>query len=319
MILLLGGSGYIGQAFVTELRQRNCPFYSLARSELDYTKLPLLLGYLRDQQPTLVINAAGFTGRPNVDACEDARAETLQGNTLFPQVVGFACETSGVALAHISSGCIYMGAKFAGDDGISIQTDLTTPEMVQVRQEHPERLLGFNEKDQPNFTWRHPPCSFYSASKALAEEALVGLSRCYLWRLRIPFDEYDDGRNYLSKLQRYPKVYDNVNSISHRGDFARACLDLWERKAPYGIYNVANPGFITARMVVKMIKEILNLDREFEFWQSDAEFYRQAARALRSNCLLDSSKLLSTGVRLRPVTEALEDALNHWKAKEVSA
>jgi len=36
----------------------------------------------------------------------------------------------------------------------------------------------------------------------------------------IPFDEYDGARNYLSKVQRYAKAYDNVNSISHRGDYA---------------------------------------------------------------------------------------------------
>ena len=64
-------------------------------------------------------------------------------------------------------------------------------------------------------------------------------------------------RNYLSKVQRYEKVYDNVNSISHRGDFVRACLDLWERRAPFGIYNVTNPGFVTTRQVVDLVEKIL--------------------------------------------------------------
>ena len=68
--------------------------------------------------------------------------------------------------------------------------------------------------------------------EALAEEALAGLGQSYIWRLRIPFDEVDNPRNYLSKVQRYPKVYDNVNSISHRADFVRACLDLWGLRAP---------------------------------------------------------------------------------------
>ena len=114
-------------------------------------------------------------------------------------------------------------------------------------------------------------------------------------------------------MQRYAKVNDNVNSISHRGDFARACLDLWARRAPFGIYNITNPGFITTRQVVGMIERILKPKRKFEFWASDEEFYRQAAKAPRSNCVLDVSKLLATGVKIRTVTEALEHSLRNWK------
>jgi UDP-glucose 4,6-dehydratase len=131
--------------------------------------------------------------------------------------------------------------------------------------------------------------------------------------LRIPFDEFDSTRNYLSKVQRYPKVYDNVNSISHRADYVRACLDLLERRAPFGTYNVTNPGFVTTRQVVEMIQKILKPKRQFEFWRNDEEFYRVAAKTPRSNCVLDVSKLLATGVKIRPVVEAIEDSLRNWK------
>ena len=141
----------------------------------------------------------------------------------------------------------------------------------------------------------------------------MGVGQSYLWRLRIPFDEVDNARNYLSKVQRYAKVYDNVNSISHRGDFVRACLDLWERRAPFGIYNVVNPGFVTTRQVVESIERILKPARRFEFWENDEEFYRVAAKTPRSNCVLDVSKLQAAGVKLRPVAEALEDSLRNWK------
>ena len=132
-------------------------------------------------------------------------------------------------------------------------------------------------------------------------------------RLRIPFDAWDNPRNYLTKVQRYPKVYDNVNSLSHREDFVRACLDLWERRAPFGTYNVTNPGFVTTRQVVRLIEKILQPKRKFEFWASDEEFYKVAAKTPRSNCVLDVSKLLATGVKLRPVEEALLAALKDWK------
>jgi len=111
-------------------------------------------------------------------------------------------------------------------------------------------------------------------------------------------------------------VYDNVNSISHRGEFARACLELWERRAPFGIYNMTNPGFVTTRQVVEMLERILQPKRRFEFWQDDEEFYRLAAKTPRSNCVLDVSKLLATGVTLRPVHEALEHSLRNWTAQK---
>ena len=74
----------------------------------------------------------------------------------------------------------------------------------------------------PNFSFRDGPCSFYSGSKALGEEVIANIGQSYVWRLRIPFDEFDNKRNYLSKVQRYQKVYENVNSVSHRADFVRA-------------------------------------------------------------------------------------------------
>ena len=147
------------------------------------------------------------------------------------------------------------------------------------------------------------------------EEAINGVGQVYIWRLRIPFDEFDNARNYLSKVQRYKKVYDNVNSISHRGDFVDACLDLWKRRAPFGTYNVTNPGFTTTRRVVEMIQRILRPNRSFEFWASDQEFYQFAARTPRSNCVMDTRKLLEAGVKIRLVEEALEHALRNWKAE----
>jgi len=94
---------------------------------------------------------------------------------------------------------------------------------------------GFTEEDEPNFSFRRPPCSFYSGSKALGEEAIRGVGRNYIWRLRIPFDQFDDPRNYLSKLRNYAKVYNNVNSLSHRGDFVAACLECGGAKRPLAL------------------------------------------------------------------------------------
>jgi len=46
MIVVLGATGYIGQAFVTELNRRQWPFVPLSRREVDYTRFISLYDYL---------------------------------------------------------------------------------------------------------------------------------------------------------------------------------------------------------------------------------------------------------------------------------
>jgi hypothetical protein len=75
---------------------------------------------------------------------------------------------------------------------------------------------------------------------------------------------------------------------------------------------MTNPGAVLTRQVVEMVERILKPNRHFEFWKDEEEFYRLGAKAPRSNCVLDVSKLLVAGVKVRPVEEALEDSLRNW-------
>ena len=228
MVLLLGASGYIGEAFAKELQRRKADFIPLARKQVDYTRFDALLEFLKTKKPEFVINAAGYTGKPNVDACELDKAGTLAGNVLLPQTIAHACAALKIPWGHISSGCIFSGAKIVENGKTRVEKDLTKPDLRALAEKSPEKIRGFTETDIPNFSFRDLPCSFYSGTKALGEEAIAGIGQSYIWRLRIPFDEFDNARNYLSKVQRYAKVYDNVNSISHRADFVRACFGFVE-------------------------------------------------------------------------------------------
>ena len=63
-ILVLGGTGYIGAAFVEELRARGWDHRVLRRTELDYTQFPLLLRFLRAERFDFLVNCAGYSGKP---------------------------------------------------------------------------------------------------------------------------------------------------------------------------------------------------------------------------------------------------------------
>jgi len=288
MILLLGGSGYVGHAYQALLARKNVPFRNVRRSEADYGDPTALRALLRESGAEFVINAAGYTGKPNVDACELHKADCLLGNAVLPGRIAEACAAAGVPWGHVSSGCIYNGSHAEG--------------------------RGFREDDPPNFSFRSPPCSFYSGTKALGEEVLQGAPDCFIWRLRIPFNEVDSPRNYLTKLMRYERLLEAENSISQLEEFCEATFACWEKRVPFGTYNITNPGHVTTHEVVDAIKRSGVCDKEFKFFASEDEFMQVAAKTPRSNCVLDSRKLEATGIQMTEVHDAVEKALRLWRS-----
>jgi len=313
MILLLGATGYVGKEFEKVLSLRGIKFTALRRAQVDYTSVSHLRSYLSANCPDFIINAAGFTGKPNVDACELQKEETMQGNVHFPKMLAEVCAELGIPWGHVSSGCIFSGC-FVEQGGRWIaEKNMNQDYIRKIALNEPTRLKGFDESFTPNFSFSDGPCSYYSGTKALGEEAIKGIGSHYVWRLRIPFNQINNPRNYLTKIQSYAKVYDNLNSLSHLEDFVNACIDCWVRQVPFGTYNVTNPGYVSTRQVVDMINKILKPGREFVFWESDEEFYRLGAKALRSNCILDAGKLLAAGVNMRTVEDALRDSIREWE------
>jgi len=292
MIALLGASGYVGQAFVRTMQGRGTPFRSLSRREVDYYDPRAVAAVLKAMRTEFLINCAGYTGKPNVDACELHRADCLQGNAILPARIREACELSGIPWGHVSSGCIFTGTRPDGS--------------------------GFQETDPPNFSFRTNHCSFYSGTKALGEELLSDCESCFVWRLRIPFNNEDSPRNYLTKVMRYERLLDATNSLSQLDEFVAACLDCWQRRVPFGIYNVVNGGSVTTREVVELIKSILAPSRDFEFFEDESQFMRLAAKTPRSNCVLNNSKLLQAGIWMSPVREAIAISLRSWHTKEAA-
>ena len=135
----------------------------------------------------------------------------------------------------------------------------------------------------------------------------------FVWRLRIPFESADNPRNYLSKLMRYQRLLDVTNSISELGEFAQATLACWSRRVPFGTYNVTNPGKVTTREVVELIRRSGVCAKKFEFFSSEAEFMGAVAKTPRSNCVLSPAKLAGVGIRLTDVREAIERDLRAWR------
>jgi dTDP-4-dehydrorhamnose reductase len=282
MVLLLGKNGYVGRRFI-ESSIGLINLISVSRTDLDYYNPKSLSEFLNSKNIRFLVNAAGFTGKPNVDACELAKYECLQGNAVLPGIIREVCEDLKIPWGHVSSGCIYSGTRTDGK--------------------------GWTEEDEPNFSFRSPPCSFYSGTKALGEEVLEGAENCFVWRLRIPFNHEPSPRNYLQKLLNYENLLEAENSVSHLEEFCQKCIECFTNGIEPGIYNMTNPGSITTSQVTEwMIKEGLT-DKQFTFFESEEEFMGKAAKTPRSNCVLDTSKAEKAGIGMRPVEEAMIDSI----------
>ena len=285
--LILGKRGYIAQAFIQACESRGVEYTAISRSAINYLDPHKFLNFLSINhnlglvlKDCKIINCAGYIGKPNVDACENNKANTISGNVVLPASIASICRDRGFTYIHISSGCIYNGYS-----------------------------KNFREDDVPNFTF--DTGSFYSGSKALAEQVVLQNNpHSYVFRLRIPFDEKPSPRNYITKMLSYDRLLDVRNSFSHRLDFVNACLDLVDCKAPAGIYNLTNPGSLTTKEVVDMIKTYTNTDKNFSFYSDESSFLQDVV-APRSSCVLDVNKALEY-IKLREVSEAFQDALSNY-------
>ena len=271
-ILVLGGKGFMGQ----NLRA----FYPGAvLADVDIADGRALAEVLDARKPSIVINCAGKTGRPNIDWCEDHKLQTLRSNVTGALVVLEECLQRDLYLVHLSSGCIYEG----DNEG-----------------------AGFSEEDAPNYAG-----SFYSRTKAWADQMMREFPVLIL-RLRMPFDGSLSERNLIMKLRKYSRVLAEPNSITHLPDFVRTADRLIARRAT-GTYNIVNEGTISPLEIMQRYRELVDPSHAFE--PLAVEQLGKVARVGRSNCLLSTAKLRAEGLQLPPVRESVDRALHMLAAR----
>ena len=269
-ILVFGPRGYIGKQLLEILP-------GATGSDADIADPSAVAAAFDAEKPDLIVNAAGKTGRPNIDWCEDNKMETVRGNVTGALVLLNACQQKGVHFVHLSSGCIYQG-----DNGGK----------------------GFSEDDEPNFSG-----SFYSRTKVWSEAVLREFPVLIL-RLRMPFAPDMNDRNLIMKLRKYRTVLDVENSITYLPDFFTAARTLIERRKT-GIYNIVNGGPISPYRIMELYRDIV--DPSHTFSRLPKEDIGTVVKAPRSNCVLSTAKLQQEGIAMEPVENAVRIALESMK------
>ncbi|HEY3821717.1 MAG TPA: sugar nucleotide-binding protein [Polyangiaceae bacterium] len=270
------GPGFLGHRLAREI-----PGAVLSRA--DVTDKAAVLAALREARPEAVVNAAGKTGRPNVDWCESHQTETYRANVLGALILAEACSELGIHLVHLASGCIFYGPSPSPG--------------------------GWLEDDHAN------PTAFYSRTKYAADLVLSRLPGVAVARLRMPIDDAPGTRNLITKLAAYPEVIDVENSVTVVADLVAVIGRLLSARAT-GVFHVVNPGTMRHRDLLALYREIVDPAHRYNLIAEGELLARGLAVKARSNCILQSPRLAALGITMRPIGEALRDTLERY-AREV--
>lgn len=277
MILVLGGTGYIGAFIVEYLRQCEFDYVAPQRGELNVFSQHDLFEYIDQHKCDFIVNAVGYTGQPNVEACEFDKLQCYLVNVLLPHTLEYVCTAVGIPWGHVSSGCIFNGY------------DKT-----------------FDEDDIPNFSFDVPPCSWYSGTKAHGE--IAAGSNCYIWRIRMPMSTVNCPRNYLNKLMTYDKILVAKNSITWVEQFVSNLPLFWEFDIPYGVYNMVSSDAISSRDIhAEFAQHSIGYSTNYV----ELSDFADMVNVPRSNCILSNNKSVEAGVRWSNAIDAVRECLDH--------
>jgi dTDP-4-dehydrorhamnose reductase len=257
-ILIFGKTGWIGGKLGEYLTSTGQPWQFAESRMEDRTALAAELDRVK---PSLVLNAAGVTGRPNVDWCEDHRQETVRANVIGTLNLCELTNARGIHMTNFATGCIY-----------------------SYDAAHPIGGKTFTEDDAPNFVG-----SFYSLTKGLVERIIRDTySNVLVLRVRMPISDDLNPRNFITKISRYAKVVNIPNSMTILHDLLPIGVKAAQRGLT-GVYNFTNPGAISHNQILDLYKKYI--DPAFTYVNFSEEEQNKILKAGRSNNELNTSKL----------------------------
>lgn len=280
-ILVVGRSGQVASGLAALSAPDGVVIEARGRDSFDLRNLAAIPDRLGDAAPDIVINAA--TG-PSVDASETERDLAFLLNRDAPAALARACAERGVPLVHLSTDCVFDGAK----PGAYVEADATAP------------------------------LSIYGRSKAEGEDAVLE-SGATTAILRTSWVFAARGKSFVRSMLELARSHDEVRVVNDQigcptwtPDLAHACvaLALWLRgrgARERHVFHYAGPDVVTRAAQAEMIfaaAGACGLKTARVIPVSTADFPTPAKRPL--NARLDSSKLRTLlGLQPRGWTDAL--------------
>ena len=283
--LLYGKNGWIGGMLI-ELARANGDEVVLGDARLENREA--VLAEIEKVRPTRVLNAAGVTGRPNVDWCEFNKQTVIRTNVIGCLNLADICWQKKLHCTLYATGCIF-------------EYDAAHPLGGGVE-------TAFTEEDRANFDG-----SYYSMTKGFVEEMLRAyLDHLTVLRVRMPISDDLSPRNFITKISKYEKVVDIPNSMTVLHALLPCSLELSRRELA-GIYNFCNPGAISHNQVLEQYKKYV--DPTFTWKNFTVEEQNKILAAKRSNNELDCSKLVNAlpDMRIPDIHTAMAECMQRTK------
>jgi dTDP-4-dehydrorhamnose reductase len=282
MSTLILGKGWIGNGLHKFLRQNDCVATIYNRRDIDYFNDTLLQSVLNTLKPTYLINCVGYSGYPNIDACETNKELCWTLNVDFPLRLARVCQANNIKFVNISSGCIFEGH------------------------------CSLNE--EPNNGLFSEESSFYCKTKHACEINLNQF-QVYQFRIRMPFDEHPHYKNIISKVIEYSTLLVKDNSYTYLDDFYHLIRSLvnYHSQIPCGIYNAINPGISNLQIIYNTLLDNCpslssNKIKEKKVVNKVSDLNTKAGR---SNCVIDVSPEIAD--YFLPIEEALLTSIKTYE------
>lgn len=258
--LVFGAKGWIGSKLMILINQQGHTAIA-AQSRLQNRQD--VEQEIINTKPDFVLNAAGVTGRPNVDWCEDHKQETIRANIIGALTLADVCFLHGIHMTNFGTGCIYeYDAEHAMHSG-----------------------KGFTEDDKPNFDG-----SYYSKTKIMLDTLLRDYPNVLNLRLRMPISDDLHERSFITKISHYQKVINVPNSMTILHDLLPVSIAMTQQRLT-GVYNFVNPGTLSHNEILDLYKKYV--DPSFSYQNFTVDEQNKILKARRSNNELDTTKLLS--------------------------
>lgn len=282
-VWIIGSEGMLGSTFHRYLSERDVTLFCSSRDEVDITDLASIKSFAQKHTPQIWINCSGYT---QVDLAEDEIEKAYSVNSLGVENLALsakelAAKGHEVKIIHFSTDYVF--------DGTANRP--------------------YKEVDSPS------PLSIYGKSKLEGERKLAQIYPNYLiFRLSWLFGS--GGHNFvktiLSLLQKQEVLHvvdDQIGRPTYCQDVVESAWSLYDQT---GLFHLCNQEAVSwhgfAQEIAHQAQQMgAQLKAQLIEPISTSQFQRKAKRP--SYSILDTEKIESFGVYLRPWHEALSDCL----------
>ena len=294
-ILIYGSKGWIGSQFKDILYSNNILF-SEGNARVD--NINDLGNEIELINPTHIVSFIGRThGNYNgknistIDYLEQPGklVENIRDNLFSPLMLASICKNKNIHFTYLGTGCIF---KFDESHPFGLEEN------------------GFNEDSLPNFFG-----SSYSTVKGFTDKLMHTYDNVLNLRIRMPIDDKQNPRNFITKITTYDKICSIPNSMTVLPELLPKVLDMMDKKI-VGTVNLTNPGLISHNEILEMFKEIV--DPEFTWKNFSKEEQNKILASDRSNNFLDTTKLGNLYPDIKNIKESVREVLYKYKSSYIS-